>query len=91
LGRGIAGLESPAPAGITEILPGRCDSRSTQDRFLGILDEKRVNVLKFNLALRSTALRSCLNADGSNGRGDLTIGTVRQAKVIASTKITARP
>ena len=28
---------------------------------------------------------------GSNGRSDLTIGTVRQAKVIASTKITARP
>src|ERR1700732_3842336 len=31
--------------------PGRCDSRSTQDQFLGILGEKRVNVLKFNLAL----------------------------------------
>ena len=50
-GEVLPGSSHPAPAGITEILPGRCDSRSTQDRFFCILDEKRVNVLKFNLAL----------------------------------------
>jgi len=30
-------------------------------------------------------------AGGSNGQSDLTIGIVRRAKVIASTKINARP